>query len=83
MSSVSSSSIAAATVASTNGVPAVIFGHVPADAVPAAKAGPLSITNFAPVPVWDATAVAAPTEVIGPVRSGPVGPIWLEYSGIG
>ncbi len=30
--------------------------------------GPLSTTNFVPVPVWDAIAVAFPTDGIGPVK---------------
>src|SRR3989344_1014165 len=32
------------------------------------KVGEVSITKVVPVPVWAATAVALPTEVIGPVR---------------
>jgi hypothetical protein len=32
------------------------------------KVGEVSITNLLPVPVWDATAVVFPTEVMGPLR---------------
>ncbi len=32
------------------------------------KTGDVSITNFVPVPVWDAMEVALPVDVMGPVK---------------
>jgi hypothetical protein len=65
----------------TNSVVASCVVFVPAVAVGAAgvpvKVGEADIANVVPVPVCEAILVAAPTEVIGPVKltAGPVGPV--------
>jgi hypothetical protein len=71
----------------------VKFVATPLDGVPSAgvtNVGDVSITNVEPVPVCDATDVALPTEVIGPVKFAltvavpdvfPVPPFDIGYTG--
>ena len=64
----------------------VAFVNTPAEGVPifgVVNVGLACITNVLPVPVWAATEVAFPTDVIGPVRLALVTTVatWLPFPG--